>query len=81
MTTTTLAVNIGAVERLLSSGISELVARKAGNAQESFKFELSQVKEELKTINSPWIDVVKSDQKHRVLSRSIDSLARAIQMV
>ena len=57
------------------------MAKKVGNAQESFKFELSQVKEELKTINSPWIDVVKSDQRHKVLSRSIDSLARAIQIV
>jgi predicted lipoprotein len=66
---------------VLSSGISELVAKKAGKVQESFKFELSQVKEELKTINSPWIDIVKSDHRHKVLSRSVDSLARAIQIV
>jgi len=81
LTTTTLEVNISAVERLLDSGISELVAKKAGNAPESFKFELSQVKGSLKTINSPWIDVVKSDQRHKVLSRSNDSLVRAIQIV
>jgi uncharacterized protein len=81
LTATTLAVNIGAVERVLSSGISELVAKKAGNAQESFKFELSRVKEELKTISSPWIDIVKSDHRHKVLSRSNNSLVRAIQIV
>ena len=81
LTTTTLAVNISAVERLLNSGISELVVNKDGNADKSFKFELSQVKGSLKTINSPWIDVVKSDQRHKVLSRSNDSLVRAIQIV
>ena len=81
LTTTTLAVNISAVERLLNSGISELVVNKDGNADKSFKFELSQVKAGLKTINSHWINAATSDQQREVLFRSHKSLAKTVQIL
>ena len=81
LTITTLAVNISAVERLLNSGISELVVNKDGNADKSFKFELSQVKAGLKMINSHWINAATSDQQREVLFRSHESLAKTVQIL
>jgi hypothetical protein len=81
LTLATLKVNVNSVEKLLDSGISDLVTKKHSKVPKSFKFALNQVKAALATTDSKWIDTVMSDRGHKVLYRSHTLLAGATQII
>ena len=81
LTTANMLANIIAVERLLDSGISELVVKKDDKANKSLRFQLDQVKLALKTIDSRWIDAVSSGQGREVLFRLHNYLAKTVKIL